>query len=254
MKTNEVFSVDASSVPVATTADVVAESLAAGRFHEYPERAQRGKLRDIGLLGWVASRIAGWLTGQRRMRDAEALAQGGNRLFVPWALTAGMTLLFNPLPGREREMAILRTAWNARNQSEWLHHIHISGAPGLSAHEIEQIKIGPEALCWNARERAILCAVDDLQQQYAISAPTWTSLAPELSRREIAALCYTVGGYTQIAMVVSSLGECVEADAWQRGPMAGLRNHTTELNSEQLHSPRNIRRMFATAATRMLAD
>src|SRR2546423_11677306 len=63
-------------------------------------------------------------------------------LFRHW-LPFGGKLLAGKLPGRERELLILRTAWNCRSDYEWGQHVLIGRAAGPGHREVARGPRGP---------------------------------------------------------------------------------------------------------------
>jgi alkylhydroperoxidase family enzyme len=68
-------------------------------------------------------------------------------------LPFGTALLMGELPPRDRELLILRTAWNTRAAYEWGHHGGTMGlASGLTEAEIARVAQGPDAPGWDPFE------------------------------------------------------------------------------------------------------
>ena len=130
---------------------------------------------------------------------------------APKALTAflgwGSYILSrrNALPPRERELAILRTGFNCGAGYEWTQHCAIGLEAGLTELEIGAIKQGPGEPSWNAIDRAILSACDELTRDFFVSDATWEALAP-LGDKARMELVMTVGQYTQVSMMLNSFG------------------------------------------------
>src|SRR5205823_5565198 len=57
-------------------------------------------------------------------------------------LPFGTMLLTGELPPRDRELLILRTAWNCRSEYEWGQHVRIGLAAGLAQEEIDRVPAG----------------------------------------------------------------------------------------------------------------
>ena len=111
----------------------------------------------------------------------------------------------NSLSPRQRELAILRVGFLCAAGYEWAQHRVIGLQSGISAEEIEAIKVGPEAPCWDPLDAAILAASDQLVRDHFIANDTWTALAP-LGERGRMDLVFTVGQYTQVSMLLNSFG------------------------------------------------
>jgi alkylhydroperoxidase family enzyme len=119
----------------------------------------------------------------------------------------------NSLPPRTRELAILRTGYLCGAGYEWTQHVPIAREGGLTGLEIERIKAGSTAPDWTAIDRAILRACDELVRDHFVTDATWQDLA-ELGDVGRADLVFTVGQYTQVSMILNSLG--VQLDPGQQ--------------------------------------
>jgi alkylhydroperoxidase family enzyme len=112
----------------------------------------------------------------------------------------GMQLLGKgALPGRDRELAILRMGWLCRAPYEWGEHVHIAKALGVTSEEIERITLGSAAPGWAAHERAILRAVEELHKDAMISDATWAVLSQRYDDRQLIELPVVIGQYQTIA-------------------------------------------------------
>lgn len=125
------------------------------------------------------------------------------RAFQWWG---GYVMTRNSLSPRDREILILRTGWLCRSGYEWTQHHRIGLGSGLSAEDIERIKVGAGAEGWNAAERALLAAADDLNRNHFVSNPVWAALTAHYSERQLMDVVFTVGQYTQVSMILNSFG------------------------------------------------
>jgi 4-carboxymuconolactone decarboxylase len=122
------------------------------------------------------------------------------------------------VPARARELLILRTAWNSRTEYEWAHHVPIGRQAGLSDAQIERIAQGPAATGWNAQDRALLQAADQLQREAFISGQTWGELTRHYDTPQVIEIIYTVGGYAMTAFAIDSLGIQLEPGGYPAMP------------------------------------
>jgi alkylhydroperoxidase family enzyme len=120
------------------------------------------------------------------------------------------------LSERDRELVILRTGYNCRSGYEWTQHKRIGLDCGLTEAEIERIKAGPDAGGWSDIDAAMLRATDELTGDHFITDATWAALAP-LGDKGRMDLIFTVGQYTQVSMILNSLGVQVE-EGWDVDP------------------------------------
>jgi alkylhydroperoxidase family enzyme len=109
------------------------------------------------------------------------------------------------LPRRLQSLVTLRTAWLHRCDYEWTPHARRAPHMGVSAEEVEAIKIGSSAPMWNDADRTVLRAVEELCDRTTISDDTWDALATVLSRSDLLDLLFTVGHYAMMAMAVNAL-------------------------------------------------
>jgi len=127
----------------------------------------------------------------------------GFRAFSWWG---GYVMSRNSLSPREREIVILRTGWLCKSGYEWTQHHRIGLQSGLSADEIERIKVGAGADGWSAAEKALLIAVDDLNRDHFVSNVAWAGLLKHYSERQCMDLVFTVGQYTLVSMALNTFG------------------------------------------------
>jgi 4-carboxymuconolactone decarboxylase len=131
-------------------------------------------------------------------------------LFRAWLRFGGYLLTSGRLPGRDRELLILRTAINCGSSYEWGQHVRISLAGGIDRETIDRVLEGPDAQGWNEHEVALLRAADELHGQSRISDGTWTTLAETYGTEELIEVTMVIGHYTMLAGALNSFG--VELD------------------------------------------
>jgi alkylhydroperoxidase family enzyme len=112
------------------------------------------------------------------------------------------------LPERLRELAVLRVAYRTKCEYEWLHHLTMGRDAGLTDDVIAGIERGEAA---DELDRAILTAVDELQDDSVVSDTTWTALSAHLDERQLMDLIFTIGCYGSLAMAINTFG--VEPDS-----------------------------------------
>jgi hypothetical protein len=82
---------------------------------------------------------------------------------------------------------------------------------GVTADEIDQVRIGPTHPGWEAFDAALLAAVDELHDTGRVADGTWTTLAARYSTEQMLDLLFTVGNYHLVSFVLNSCG--VQLDA-----------------------------------------
>ncbi len=109
------------------------------------------------------------------------------------------------LPPRERELAVLRTAWHAGAPYEWGEHVDIARKLGMTPEDTDRVRAGPQAPGWSEHEAALLTAVDELFADKMISDATWAKLAETWNDAQLIELPCLVGQYLGVAMLQNSL-------------------------------------------------
>lgn len=111
----------------------------------------------------------------------------------------------NDLPGREREIVILRTGYNCRSGYEWVQHVEIGKRAGLTDTEIAALKKGAGAN-WSPADAALIRACDDLHARQFVSNETWAQLKTHFTEKQCMDVVFTCGQYTQVSMMLNSFG------------------------------------------------
>ncbi len=119
----------------------------------------------------------------------------------------------NDLPGREREIVILRIGFLCKSGYEWTQHVPIGQRAGLTDDEVARIKVGADAPGWSAADQALLRASDELHHDQFITSDTWAALKAHFSDKQCMDVVFTAGQYTQVSMILNSFG--VQLDAGQ---------------------------------------
>ena len=125
-------------------------------------------------------------------------------LFRKW-LPFGGKLLAGKLPARDRELAILRTAWNCRAPYEWAQHVPIALRSGVTDEDISRVRGGPDEPGWTPLEAALLRAADELHQRATISDATWSALGKGYDERQLIEIPMLIGHYHLVAFTLNAL-------------------------------------------------
>jgi alkylhydroperoxidase family enzyme len=138
-------------------------------------------------------------------------------LFRRW-LGFGGALLAGTLPGRLRELVILRTAARFGGRYEWAQHLALAEAQGVTPTELAAVSDVDAvdavfALDLSPVERAALLAVDETADQGAVSDATWEALADDLRESELIELLMLIGHYLMLTTVLRSLRVTLEPRA-----------------------------------------
>ena len=131
-------------------------------------------------------------------------------LFRAWLRFGGYLLTSGKLPGRDRELLILRTAVLCNSSYEWGQHVRISLAGGIPREDIDRVLQGPDAEGWTPHEAALLRAADELHRDSRISDATWDALAETYDQETLIEVAMVAGHYGMLAGALNSFG--VELD------------------------------------------
>ena len=121
------------------------------------------------------------------------------------------------LSPRLRELTILRVATLSPSRYEWVQHVPIAEATGVTRAQIDALEHDdPGAACFDALDRLVLRFVTEVVRDVRASETTFCALAAALSPQEIVELILTVGYYMLIARLL-------ETTAVDLDPPAGTR-------------------------------
>ena len=134
-----------------------------------------------------------------RRHPAMADAWNANPGYVMTPERSGLT-------PHDRELLILRTGWNAQSVYEWAKHVGSVGRArdhGLDPHWIAQ---GHDAAGWNATERALIDAANEMYRDTTVSDATWAALAERYSEHQMMSIVATAARYRKVSMILNALG------------------------------------------------
>jgi AhpD family alkylhydroperoxidase len=120
----------------------------------------------------------------------------------------GHLLYSSALPARLRELAVLRVAHRRDCEYEWRHHVRMGREVGLTDEVIAGVQRGEAT---DDLDRAVLQAVDELEDKSNVSDATWATLSEHLDERQRMDLVFTIGCYGALAMAINTFG--VEPDS-----------------------------------------
>ena len=109
------------------------------------------------------------------------------------------------LPGRSRELLILRTGWLCGAPYQWGEHVRIARDHGLSSEDVERVVEGSAAAGWNDQDRALLSAAEELHADAMIADATWQALAQFLDQRQLLEVPIVVGHYHTTAFLQNAV-------------------------------------------------
>jgi alkylhydroperoxidase family enzyme len=130
-------------------------------------------------------------------------------LFRRW-LPFGGKLLVGKLSPRDRELLILRTAWNCKAPYEWGQHVSIAKSSGLTDEEIGRVPRGADAAGWDHADQTLLRVADELHDTATISDHSWAALRARFDDAQLVELPMLVGHYHLVAFTLNALGVPLE--------------------------------------------
>jgi alkylhydroperoxidase family enzyme len=115
-------------------------------------------------------------------------------------------LVTNSVPVRQRQIAIMRTAWLCKARYMWSSHLRTSMSFGLEPELFRPLQVGASDPYFTEFERTIIRATEDLVTDRLINQANWQALAAEWSDEQLLDFMFTVGAYVLTAGVMRSTG------------------------------------------------
>ncbi|MEV6832510.1 carboxymuconolactone decarboxylase family protein [Amycolatopsis sp. NPDC051102] len=108
---------------------------------------------------------------------------------------------------RQRELVIDRTTALCGADYEWgLHIATFARKAGFDAAQVRSLGVGsPVDSCWDAGDRAVLQAVDELHATHDLSDGTWAALEDAVGQDGVLDLLLVCGWYHAISFTVRAL-------------------------------------------------
>jgi 4-carboxymuconolactone decarboxylase len=156
----------------------------------------------------VAHLAGGWaqrLTIYRYMAHDPALLKS-------WENLRNHVVLESVLTGIQRELVILRIAYNWKAGYEWAHHVSRGREAGLSDAQIAAAERPLDHLPADSSDRVFFAAVDELMGQGALAPTTSGALNAMVGKAGVIDIMATVGMYTVLAFIAKSFGTQIEPD------------------------------------------
>lgn len=137
-------------------------------------------------------------------RNPELMARA-NRL-------GGRLLWRSSLPGRAREIMILRTAWRSGSEYEFGQHRVIGIEAGLSEEEVSNLAENEIGAGWTGEESSLIALTDELCATNTVSAQVWAAAMDGRDDRQKIELLLLVGFYRMLAGFLNAAGVALEDD------------------------------------------
>lgn len=114
-------------------------------------------------------------------------------------------LLHGTIDARRRELVIMRVGWVTGSAYEWGQHFVLGPMFGAPAEDLAAVRDWPSEPRFDATDRAILTATDELLAGGPVGDTTWGELMRLLPESECIELLMLVGGYQALSGVLRSL-------------------------------------------------
>ena len=122
--------------------------------------------------------------------------------FLGWAAALALE---GALPKRDHELLALRTAHLCGSEFEWDEHCAYASNAGLTAEEIDRVRLGADALGWSEHDAVLVRVADELHATNTVSDATLAAAVDEYPPAALVEMLYVVGQYTMLSMVANAL-------------------------------------------------
>lgn len=167
-------------------------------------RIAPGGIRELGPVIWAFSRIAGRATRTAPPAIFTTLGRGRG-LFWGWLHFAGKLMPGGRLPRRETELVILRVASLRGCDYEFEHHVRLGRRAGVTAGDVERVRVGSSAAGWQGDERLLMQATEELLASKDLTDATWAELRAAYDERTVIELLLLIGHYDMLATTLMTL-------------------------------------------------
>jgi alkylhydroperoxidase family enzyme len=164
-----------------------------------PKPSRLPPLSDAELPDGLRPILAAW---PYRLHRTLAHSPASLAAWMPWA---EHILRNNRLSPRDREIAILRVAWNAQCGYEWGMHAWVARQVGMTQADLDAAVAGPASPHWSPAEAALVAGVDELMRDSRVSDATWAVLAGAFEPDQLVDYLYVTGQFMTIAWILNSL-------------------------------------------------
>lgn len=168
------------------------------------------------------------LFGRNAVPDVFKVMAINRRLFWSWLYFASRLMPYGQLPGRERELIILRVAWLCRCRYEWGQHVDVGLRSGLTDKDVVHVSRGASSFC-SEKEKSLITACDELINHQRIAENTWETLARFYPEQILIEIPMLIGHYQMLAGLLNSVGLRLEPAAEH---VIQLLNERIELTEE----------------------
>ena len=110
------------------------------------------------------------------------------------------------LPVKQRQIAIMRTAWICKATYMWSSHLRTCINCGLQPDMYRPIQVGASDPYFTPFERTIISSTEELVDDKKVGDANWQSLCAQWNNQQMLDFLFTVGAYVTVAGVMRSTG------------------------------------------------
>lgn len=121
-------------------------------------------------------------------------------------------MLESGIGARELKLLILRVAHRYGSHYQWTHNALGARQLGVSEAEIAAVRVGASDPIWNAADRLLFTAIDEIGDGGKLRDETWKQLTEAMDTRTVMDLVHAVGYFTMVAWGLVAMGVEVEPD------------------------------------------
>lgn len=148
---------------------------------------------DDELVRAIRDRRGGWIaTLDLVLLHSPPIAEGWNAFFG--AIRTGTTV-----PGRLRELAMLRVAHLNGDKHNWWHHEPIAREEGLTDEEIAGVRAWQDVARFTALDRAVLAYTDALTTDVRTDDATFAAVRELVTTRQMVEITAIVASYNCVS-------------------------------------------------------
>lgn len=111
-------------------------------------------------------------------------------------------LTTNTMPPKQRQIAILRTAWICQSPYAWSSHLNTTLLSGLDEGIFGPVQVGADDPYFTPFERTVIRATEELIANHEVGDENWALLMAEWNNQQMLDFLFTVGTYVMVSGVL----------------------------------------------------
>jgi len=109
------------------------------------------------------------------------------------------------LPGRDRELAILRVAVLNDADYEFAQHVPFALKDGLTREQIDAVRNDPASRLFTDRDRAVIAYADAMTRDIRVPDAVFAAVHASFPEQELVELTITIAGYNMVSRFLEAL-------------------------------------------------